>query len=329
MPPFDRARAVCVLGMHRSGTSAITSLLEPLGVYLGTAEDLRDDTAGDPHGYWEHRGLKAVSEDLLHRFGADWHRPPSDVVGWHEDASLDDLRAHARQVVAAHAADHPLWGWKDPRTSITLPFWKPLLPDVGYLLCLRHPLEAARSLQTRDALPLWHGVRLWLHYTASALIHTAGERRLLLFYEDVVTEPVAAMAAIAAFVDRPVPPPDQALRRIMADRRRERVEAAVPGAAVAGAAADAAAADACPDAVRALFAVLRAVVGPGGLRTPAAAAILDATAAAALAAQRADDLAGGVDGWYARPPASTPGPPIRGAWQRVRGRLGSGQRPPT
>jgi hypothetical protein len=269
---IGRSRAVCVVGMHRSGTSAITSLLEPLGVHLGAPEDLRDDAAGDPHGYWEHRGLKAVSEDLLHRLGADWHRPPIQADGWTDAPALDDLRAHARRVIAAHADGHPLWGWKDPRTSITLPFWKPLLPDVRYVVCLRHPIEAARSLETRDALPLSTGLRLWLTYTASALVHTAGEPRLLLFYEDALDDPASAMQALAAFLDRPAPPADEAIRRLTPDRRHERapIDAGV----------------ACPDAVRTLFDVLRSAVGPRGLRSAAAGAIVDAAAAAAFAAQR-------------------------------------------
>lgn len=272
----DQSRAVCVLGMHRSGTSAITSLLEPIGVHLGGLEDLRDDAAGDPHGYWEHRGLKAVSEDLLHRLGADWHRPPVLADGWQDAPALDDLRAHARRVVAAHARGRALWGWKDPRTSITLPFWKPLLPDVRYVVCLRHPIEAARSLETRDALPLGHGLRLWLTYTASALVHTAGEPRLLLFYEDALADPVSAMDALAAFLDRPAPPADEAIRRITPDRRHERAPA-LGGDGRPDA----------PDAVRALYTALRTSVGPRGLRTPAAGASLDGTAAAALAAQDA------------------------------------------
>ena len=266
---IERSRAVCVLGMHRSGTSAITSLLEPIGVHLGPLEDLRDDTAGDPHGYWEHRGLKAVSEDLLHRLGADWHRPPTLLNGWTDARSLDDLRAHARRVIAAHARGHALWGWKDPRTSITLPFWKPLLPDVRYVVCLRHPIEAARSLETRDALPLSRGLGLWLTYTASALINTAGEPRLLLFYEDALADPAAAMDALAAFLDRPAPPAEEGLRRITPDRRHERVPAIDADGG-------------CPDAVRTLFAALRAAVGPRGLRSPADGASLDATAAAVI-----------------------------------------------
>ena len=302
--------------MHRSGTSAITSLLEPIGVHLGAVDELRDDAAGDPHGYWEHRALKAVSEDLLHRLGADWHRPPILAAGWPEATALDDLRAHAGRVIAAFAHGRALWGWKDPRASITLPFWKPLLPDVRYIVCLRHPIEAARSLETRDALPPWHGLRLWLTYTASALINTAGESRLLLFYEDAVADPVAAMETIAAFLDRPAPPADEALRRVTPDRRHERV---------APLDADALGRDACPDSVRALHAVLRAVVGARGLRTAAAGAIVDATAAAALAAQRADDKAHGTPQWQATPPVAYDAPavtPVSDAWRRVRRTLG-------
>jgi hypothetical protein len=305
-------KQVCVLGMHRSGTSAIASLLDPIGVHLGSNADLRDDAAGDPNGYWEHRGLKAVSEDLLHRLGADWHRPPILAAGWQDTADLDDLRAHARRVVDAHveqarSAGRALWGWKDPRTSITLPFWTPLLPDARYVVCLRHPIEAARSLETRDALPLWHGLRLWLVYTASALLHTAGQPRLLLFYEDALADPAAALETLAAFLDRPAPPVGEATGRVTPDRRHERAPDC----------------DACPDPVRALHAVLRAVVGPRGLRTPSIDPLLDATAAASLEAQRVDDQTHGVPEWQARPPApSAPSSSLGDTWQRVRRTLG-------
>ena len=89
------ARVVCVLGMHRSGTSVTTSLLETLGVHLGSDDDLRDPLLDDPHGYWEHRPLKAVSEDLLHRVGGDWHTPLRFQAGWERARRFDDLRVHA------------------------------------------------------------------------------------------------------------------------------------------------------------------------------------------------------------------------------------------
>jgi len=84
-----------------------------------------------------------------------------------------------------------------------------------------------------------------------------------------LADPAAAMDALAAFLDRPAPPAEEALRRITPDRRHERVPA-IDGDG------------GCPDAVRTLFAALRAAVGPRGLRSPADGASLDATAAAVI-----------------------------------------------
>ena len=84
------------------------------------------------------------------------------------------------------------------------------------------------------------------------------------------------MDALAAFLDCPAPPADEAIRRITPDRRHERAPAL-----------DGDDGPDAPDAVRALYAALRAAVGPRGLRTPAAGASLDEAAAAALAEQGA------------------------------------------
>jgi hypothetical protein len=265
--------------MHRSGTSVATSLLEPLGVHLGSDDDLRDPLLDDPHGYWEHRPLKAVSEDLLHRVGADWHTPLRFQAGWERARRFDDLRAHARGLIETIEDGHPLWGWKDPRTCLVLPFWQPLLSNPHYVVCLRHPIEAARSLERRDALPLARGVRLWLAYTASALTHTAGEPRRLLFYEDVLADPGGTVAALAAFLDRPVPR-RAAGARVIPERRHHHAatEASMP---------------ADVDAAIALYADLRARAADAAFDHEA----LDAAAARALAAQIAQDDAGDDAGW--------------------------------
>ena len=269
------ARVVCVLGMHRSGTSVTTSLLEPLGVYLGSADDLRHPLVEDPHGYWEHRPLKAVSEGLLHRVGGDWHTPLRFQTGWERARRFDDLREHARELIEAIEDDHSIWGWKDPRTCLVLPFWQPLLSNPHYVVCLRHPIEAARSLERRDALPLARGVRLWLAYTAAALTYTADAPRLLVFYEDLLADPTGTLAALAAFLDRKVPK-GAAGARVIPERRHHHAatEASMPVDV---------------DAAIALYAELRA-------RTSDRAAT-DAAAARALAAQIAEDDARGDGGW--------------------------------
>jgi hypothetical protein len=93
-----------------------------------------------------------------------------------------------------------LWGWKDPRTCLTLPFWAPLLPETRCVICLRNPLDVARSLEKRDGLSLERGVRLWVDYLGSALLHSAGLPRLFVSFDDLVERPASELARIAAFV---------------------------------------------------------------------------------------------------------------------------------
>ena len=62
--------ALVVLGMHRSGTSALTGMLHRLGVALG--EHLMPATNDNPRGYWEHADIVKVHERLMAALG--WER---------------------------------------------------------------------------------------------------------------------------------------------------------------------------------------------------------------------------------------------------------------
>ena len=87
-----------------------------------------------------------------------------------------------------------------PRTCLTLPFWAPLLPETRCIICLRNPLDVARSLEERDGFPLERGVRLWVDYLGSALLHSAGLPRMFVAFDDLVERPESELARIAAFV---------------------------------------------------------------------------------------------------------------------------------
>jgi hypothetical protein len=194
--------AVLVLGMARSGTSAFTRLLALLGVDLGPPEALLPPIAGEnAKGFYEHRPIMAVNKELLARLGGSWSEPPRPGQGWQRDAGLDDLRERARELLAADFAGAPLWGFKDPRTSLTLPFWEELLgDDVRYVICHRRPLDSARSLERRNSIRLDDGVALWTRYMASALAHTAGRRRIVVGYEELFGSREALVGELADFL---------------------------------------------------------------------------------------------------------------------------------
>jgi hypothetical protein len=180
--------AICVIGMHRSGTSMIAKLLHECGLYLGDEDQLLGATSGNRDGHFEHKGFLEINDALLHHFGGSWEFPPPTQVDWQKDAALEPLRAAARLLVAGLSTRSP-WGWKEPRTTVVLPFWKSIVPGMRFVICVRSPLEVARSLATRNKIPLEQGMILWHRYMRAALDDSTGCARIITHYEDFFADP--------------------------------------------------------------------------------------------------------------------------------------------
>ena len=71
-------RVVCIVGMHRSGTSMVTRLLNLCGLDLGAEQDLLGPDRGNPLGHFEHKGFKGLDESLLAHFGGSTDNPPNN-----------------------------------------------------------------------------------------------------------------------------------------------------------------------------------------------------------------------------------------------------------
>ena len=153
---MSKQRVICVLGMHRSGTSCLMGCLEQAGVFLG---DVSRRNAHNPKGNHESPRIVALHEQLLRSSGGAWDQPPQRVV-W-----TDECR-RTRDAIIADYSKQSLWGFKDPRTLLTLSGWLDALPELVLVGTFRNPLAVARSLQSRDHWSLERGIRLWLHYNA-------------------------------------------------------------------------------------------------------------------------------------------------------------------
>lgn len=206
---------VCVLGMSRTGTSVTMRLLSLAGVYPGPEEELLQEDlrqlAGEgesvlararetnPEGFWEHYRLMRLNERVLRKLGGNWREPPELPAGWESSAELAAEREEARALLAESFGDRRLWGWKDPRNSLTLPFWQQLLPEMRYVICLRNPLDVANSLSRRDGISLEQGFELWRVYVARALVNTSGRERLLVPYESYFGDRDGTASRLAGF----------------------------------------------------------------------------------------------------------------------------------
>ena len=193
---------VTVLGMHRSGTSLVTRLLNLMGVFLGSADDLMPASEHNERGYWEHTAIVSLNDEILHRCGGNWYQPPKLVDGWAFDPDLTSLRQSARSLVSETFGNQPIWGWKDPRTCLTLPFWKTVVLPTHIVICLRNPLEVANSFQKSQNISFDHASHLWLTYVSSSLRCSQGINRFALFYEDLMQNPRQYIVQLAHFIGR-------------------------------------------------------------------------------------------------------------------------------
>jgi len=189
---------VCIAGAHRSGTSMLTRLLHTCGLYLGPENDLMPPQADNPEGFWEHLGLVALNDELLNELGGAWDLPPkADEDFTH--ARLDPLRLKARLLIEKFdSAD--VWGWKDPRNSLTLPFWQSLLPGLKTLIIVRNPLEVAYSMRQRNGTSYSFGLRLWEIYNRRLIETTRAKERLVTHYDFFFQNAKTELRRIAQFI---------------------------------------------------------------------------------------------------------------------------------
>jgi len=191
--------AILVLGMHRSGTSAATRVLNLLGVDLG--KELLQPAEDNPKGFWEHRQVVAIHERLLSELGRSWHDIRSLPKGWVESAAARDARDALLSTLSRDFSASPIWAVKDPRLCRLLPLWTPLADELGVrfhaLHVARHPDEVAGSLRVRNDLSLEYVRLLWLQYVAEAHAGTSELPRALLHFDLLLDDWKCQIAAIA------------------------------------------------------------------------------------------------------------------------------------
>ena len=179
----------------------LTRLLHACGLYLGPESELMPAQADNPEGFWEHLGFVALNDELLNELGGAWDLPPKPDENF-ANPQLDPLRLKA-QILIEGFASASVWGWKDPRNSLTLPFWRDLLPGLKTLIIVRNPLEVAYSMRERNGTSYSFGLRLWEIYNRR-VIETAREQEQFVTHYDLFFENAEReLRRIANFVGLP------------------------------------------------------------------------------------------------------------------------------
>lgn len=199
MGSMSNSRAVLLLGMHRSGTSAIARGLGALSVYLGN--DFLDAQPENPTGYWEDKGIVALNERLLEVLGLKWDDTPAIDGRAFERRRVRALRGDAIRYLKRTFTSTPLWGFKDPRTIRVLPFWQRTLRDCkvedSYVVAIRNPRSVAASLFARQAMDADAANRLWLVHMVPFFNDIIGKTFVVVDYDLLMRDPRAQLARIA------------------------------------------------------------------------------------------------------------------------------------
>jgi hypothetical protein len=136
-------RILVITGMHRSGTSMVAHYLQCCGFEIG--KELLPADKGNPKGYYEDSGILELHRQMLASFGLTTFPTSHRQIAKEVPAQF---RTAAEGIIAKKNSS-PYWGWKEPRTSLFLDFWKQIIPEMNNLFLLRNPIFVADSLIRR------------------------------------------------------------------------------------------------------------------------------------------------------------------------------------
>lgn len=191
---------LAVLGMHRSGTSALTRGLQTIGVSLG--EHLMSANAMfNAKGFWEDMDIYSLNVEMLQSLGADWYQASLPDANQINQLFNSDYGSQAIELLRNKTRESPIFGFKDPRMGKLLPFWKRIFQQghyrVGYLLALRNPLSVAGSLEKRDELDRTHSYLLWLTHTLNCVKESEENPRIIVDFDKLMQAPQEQITRIA------------------------------------------------------------------------------------------------------------------------------------
>lgn len=233
---------VIIIGMHRSGTTMIAEMLEQCGLFLGVKQDPNHEALF----------FRRLNDLLLHQCGATWDHPGPFKYLLGNKEVRDMTENHVRHVLQSFKMSGYLgwnryvryrsmknlvmaWGWKDPRTTHTLPLWLDIFPDAKIIHIYRHGVDVANSLRVRQAavlkkekelyrkrkplygfidkrgrfadslrcLTLEGGFSLWEEYMQEAHRHVTdlGDRAMEVQYEKFISDAPGMIKILARFCD--------------------------------------------------------------------------------------------------------------------------------
>jgi hypothetical protein len=185
-----RRQAILVLGMHRSGTSAVAGVMAGLG-----ASAPKTQMAADEHnakGYLESTAIHEFNDRILASAGSNWRDWEPFDPHWMDSPFAAGFAAEFPDLIQSEFGDAKTLLVKDPRICRLVPFWVEQLRAIDVepkaILVVRHPLEVASSLAKRNSFSLRVSLLIWLRYLLDAELHSREIGRTWVHYDDLLAD---------------------------------------------------------------------------------------------------------------------------------------------
>src|SRR5271167_4758434 len=182
----ESSDVVIVLGMHRSGTSAVAGTLVKLGG--GSPKHLMVADTGNARGYFESVAFMHLHDELLASAGTHWHDWRLFNPGWYSSPVAAEYKRRAKELFETEFSGAALPVIKDPLICRFAPFWLGVLREMQktprIVIPIRSPLEVAQSLQKQQGVPLSEGLLLWLRHNLDAEVQSRAEARSIFTFDE-------------------------------------------------------------------------------------------------------------------------------------------------
>lgn len=227
-----------IIGMHRSGTTMITKMLEKLGFFMGREQEVNSESIffHDINHWIMVQSNSAWDNPVPETFKNDFHKNNLKRVIELQMKGLKRYKFLGKDKFFKYKSIKNLdinWGWKDPVNTLNIEVWKAVFPNARVLHVYRNPIDIAESLRVREhkvqgrfkltlakqmheklltsrrlynrsvrLFDIHEGVSLWEKYIEAAVMakQQYGDLWLDVKYEDFLDQPKAFLSTITDFV---------------------------------------------------------------------------------------------------------------------------------
>ena len=198
---------VIVVGMHRSGTSAVAGILHLNGISMGSDKNFRPKPLPqNPKGFYENYNFRKISDKILARSG---YKVKSFNPVIPEAVTIGKITRKMRKLINLNESVLGKWGWKDPRVCLTLNCWLDVLESMSLIdetrivFVSRNGASVAHSLTRRDGLSTDEGLRLWCTYNRRALdlLKSRSVQTFHFAYETLLAQPESLCRKLFGFLE--------------------------------------------------------------------------------------------------------------------------------